>query len=42
MNENENAVQWEDRFNDNERQIANMDEVDFITLLMESRILQEN
>lgn len=34
------ATQWEDRFTEGEREIANMDEFDFMTLLMESRIIQ--
>ena len=34
------ATQWEDRFTEDEREIANMDEFDFMTLLMESRIIQ--
>ena len=30
----------EDRFTDENPQIANMDEIDFMTLLMECRIIQ--
>lgn len=40
MNEDERIVKWEDRFSDEKREIANMDELDFMTLLMESRIIQ--
>ena len=40
MNGNETTAQWEDRFEDEVPQIANMDEIDFLTLLMESRIIQ--
>ena len=40
MSENENAAQWEDRFEEEKPQIANMDQIDFMTLLMESRIIQ--
>lgn len=40
MNENDAVTQWEDRFEDEALQIANMDEIDFMTLLMESRIIQ--
>ncbi|MDO4867996.1 MAG: hypothetical protein Q4C10_15830 [Clostridia bacterium] len=40
MNENETTTTWEDRFTSDEREIANMDEFDFMTLLMESRIIQ--
>ena len=39
MKENETVTPWEDRFEE-EREIANMDEFDFMTLLMESRIIQ--
>ena len=38
--DNEITAPWEDRFEDGERQIANMDEYDFMTLLLESRIIQ--
>lgn len=38
--DNENTAPWEDRLQDEERQIANMDEYDFMTLLLESRIIQ--
>ena len=40
MNENETLTNWEDRFGDDAHEIANMDEFDFMTLLMESRIIQ--
>ena len=40
MNENENITKWEDRFKDNEHEVANMDESDFMYLLMESRIIE--
>ena len=38
--ENENATPLEDRFEESGQEIANMDELDFMTLLMESRIIQ--
>ena len=34
MNNDAATIQWEDRFTDDEREIANMDEFDFMTLLM--------
>ena len=37
---NDNLTQWEDRFTEETPQIANMDEIDFMTLLMECRIIQ--
>ena len=40
MKENDTATQWEARFEDEDRQIANMDEYDFLNLLMESRIIE--
>ena len=40
MNGNDAATQWDDRFEDETPQIANMDEIDFMTLLLESRIIQ--
>ena len=40
MKENEAATQWEDRFEEAEHQVANMDEIDFLTLLLESRVIQ--
>ena len=40
MNERDTATQWENRFDEAEREIANMDEIDFVTLLLESRIIQ--
>ena len=40
MNGNDTATEWEARFDDDSRQIANMDEYDFINLLLESRIIE--
>ena len=40
MNGNDTATQWEDRPDEEVREIANMDEYDFMYLLMESRIIQ--
>ena len=40
MNENETETQWESRFDGEDRDIANMDEYDYWTLLMESRIVE--
>lgn len=41
MNEKDIATQWESRFEEVEHdEIANMDELDYYTLLMESRIIQ--
>lgn len=40
MSETEIITKWEDRFDTDEREIANMDEYDFMTLLVESRIIQ--
>lgn len=40
MQENEIITKWEDRFDRDVSEIANMDEYDFMTLLMESRIIQ--
>ena len=37
MNGNDATTQWDDRFEDETPQIANMDEIDFMTLLLESR-----
>ena len=37
---NDNQTQWEDRLTDDAPQIANMDEIDFMTMLMECRIIQ--
>ena len=37
---NDNLTQWEDRFTEDTPQIANMDEIDFMTMLLESRIIQ--
>lgn len=37
---NDTTIQWEDRFNEESPQIANMDEIDFMTMLLESRIIQ--
>ena len=40
MNENEITLPRQDRPEDEAPQIANMDEFDFMALLMESRIIQ--
>ena len=40
MNGNDDTTQWDDRFEVETPQIANMDEIDFMTLLLESRIIQ--
>ena len=40
MNGNDATTQWDDRFEEETPQIANMDEIDFMTLLLESRIIQ--
>ena len=40
MNGKDAASQWEERFEESDREIANMDAFDFMTLLMESRIIQ--
>ena len=40
MKGNDTATQWADRFDEENRQVANMDEFDFLTMLMESRIIQ--
>ena len=40
MDENENTSKCENSLNEDEREIANMDESDFFVLLMESRIIQ--
>lgn len=40
MNENTTATQWEERSDEENDQVANMDRYDFLTLLMESRIIQ--
>ena len=40
MNERDTVTQWEARFDKAGGEIANMDEFDFYTLLMESRIIQ--
>ena len=37
---NETATQWEDRLTEEAPQIANMDEIAFMTMLLESRIIQ--
>ncbi len=37
---NDNVTAWEDRPTEDAPQIANMDEIDFMTLLMECRIIQ--
>ena len=40
MDENENTSKWGKDLNEDEHEIANMDESDFFFLLMESRIIQ--
>ena len=40
MNGNDTVTQWEDRFDEENREIANMDDFDFLTMLRESRIIQ--
>lgn len=40
MNEKDTVTQWESRFEEAEHEIANMDEFDYYTLLLESRIIQ--
>lgn len=40
MSENEIITKWEERFDEEVTQVANMDEHDFMLLLMESRIIQ--
>ena len=40
MNENTTETQLEDRFEDEAPQVANMDQIDFLTMLMECRIIQ--
>lgn len=41
MAENEtNITPWEARFTESDGQIANMDEFDYLTMLMESRIIE--
>ena len=40
MNADETLAKWEERFDDGERDIANMDAFDFMTLLMECRIIE--
>lgn len=40
MDENENIMKWEERFTEENQEIANMDRDDFLNLLMESRIIQ--
>lgn len=39
MDSNESIVAWEDHFDEEHAQIANMDQYDFMVLLMESRII---
>ena len=39
MNDVDGGPGWADRFGEETRQIANMDECDYLTLLIESRIL---
>ena len=40
MKENETTATYDDGCGSDAREIANMDEFDFMTLLMESRIIQ--
>ena len=40
MNNNEPTTLCEDCLDGEQTQIANMDEIDYLTLLMESRIIQ--
>ena len=40
MSENENTQELNERPDSSEREIANMDQFDFMTLLVESRIIQ--
>ena len=40
MIEREAVTEWEARFEEAEREIANMDEFDYYNLLMESRIIE--
>ena len=40
MSENENTQELNERPDGDEREIANMDQFDFMTLLVESRIIQ--
>ena len=40
MNENEKITEWEDRFNEDKLEVANMDRDDFLNMLIESRIIQ--
>ena len=41
MNGNDITTQWEERFDEEKnQQIANMDEIDYLTMLLESRIIQ--
>ncbi len=37
---NDNVTKWEERTTEEAPQIANMDEIDFMTMLMECRIIQ--
>lgn len=37
---NDNVTKWEERTTEETPQIANMDEIDFMTMLMECRIIQ--
>ena len=39
MDSNESIIAWEDHFDEEHPQIANMDQYDFMVLLMESRII---
>ena len=40
MQDSDVRTPWEERFDAEAHEIANMDELDFMTLLMESRIIQ--
>lgn len=42
MTEQDTTTQWETRFEEAEKEIANMDEFDFYNLLMESRVIQSS
>lgn len=39
IDSNESIIAWEDHFDEEYPQIANMDQYDFMVLLMESRII---
>lgn len=40
MNDNEILTKWEERFDEDVSEIANMDQYDFMSLLIESRIIE--